>query len=89
MSRLIGISTAQLGGATEDFGNKSVRLINNIRDLLTQVIEKHKTQNYTEAEELATRAYMENFELVESDFWSCKTRPEINGRYRSVTSPGA
>jgi hypothetical protein len=67
MFRLIGISTAQLGGATEDSGNKSIGLINNIRDILTQVIEKHKTQNYTKAGELATKAYMENFEFIESD----------------------
>ena len=32
------------------------------------MIENHKTQNYTEAEELATRAYLDNFELIESDF---------------------
>ena len=67
MSGIAGVSTAQLGGATEDSGNKSIGLINNIRDLLTEVIENHKTQNYTEAEELATRAYLENFEFIESD----------------------
>jgi hypothetical protein len=67
LSGIAGVSTAQLGGATKDSGNKSIGLINNIRDLLTEVIENHKTQNYTEAEELATRAYLENFEFIESD----------------------
>ena len=67
MSGIIGISAIQLGGATEDTGNKSIELINNIRDLLTQVIENHEKQNYTEAEELATKAYLDNFEFIESD----------------------
>ena len=67
LSGIIGISAIQLGGATEDTGNKSIGLINNIRDLLTQVIENHEKQNYTEAEELATKAYLDNFEFIESD----------------------
>ena len=28
------------------------------------MIENHKTQNYTEAEELATRAYLDNFDSL-------------------------
>jgi hypothetical protein len=67
MSGIIGISAIQLGGATEDTGNKSLEVINNIRDLLTQVIDNYEKQNYTEAEELATKAYLDNFELIESD----------------------
>jgi hypothetical protein len=67
MSSIIGISAIQLGGASEDSGNKTIGLINNIRDLLTQVIENHEKQNYTEAEELATKAYLDNFEFIESD----------------------
>ena len=64
---ITGISAAQLGTVTEDSENKSIARIKEIRDLLTQVISKHKTQNYAEAEELATKAYLDNFEYIEAD----------------------
>lgn len=64
---LDGISPVQVGQITEGSDNKSIELINNIRDLLTQVIENHQNQNYAEAEELATKAYLDNFEFIESD----------------------
>jgi len=67
LSGIIGVPAIQLGGATEETGNKSIEVINNIRDLLTQVIDTYGKQNYTEAEELATKAYLDNFELIESD----------------------
>jgi hypothetical protein len=67
MASLAGISLVQVGQAAEESGNKPIELINNIRDLLTQVIENHQNQNYAEAEELATKAYLDNFEFIESD----------------------
>ncbi len=67
ISGITGISAAQLGTGTENPDNKSIAIINNIRGLLTQVMEKHKMQNYTEAEESATKAYLDNFEFIESD----------------------
>jgi hypothetical protein len=67
ISSITGISAVQLGQATEESGNKSLELINNIRDLLTQVTQNLEKQNYTEAEELATKAYLDNFEFIESD----------------------
>jgi len=67
ISGITGISAAQLGTVTENSDNKSIAIINEIRNLLTQVMEKHKMQNYTEAEESATKAYLDNFEFIESD----------------------
>ena len=67
ISEITGIATARLGSVTEDSDNKAISRIKEIRDLLTQVISKHKTQNYAEAEELATKAYLDNFEFIEAD----------------------
>jgi hypothetical protein len=67
ISGITGISAAQLGTVTENSDNKSIAIINDIRNLLIQVMEKHKMQNYTEAEESATKAYLDNFEFIESD----------------------
>src|SRR4029079_15000064 len=66
ISEITGIATARLGSVTEDSDNKAISRIKEIRDLLTQVISKHKTQNYAE-EELATKAYLDNFEFIEAD----------------------
>ena len=52
---------------TEDSDNKPTARIKEIRDLLTQVMSKYKTQDYAEAEELATKAYLDNFEFIEAD----------------------
>lgn len=67
ISEITGITTAQLGSVTEDSDNKSIARIKEIRDLLTQVMSKHKAQNYAKAEELATKAYLDNFEFIEAD----------------------
>ena len=67
ISEITGIATARLGSVTEDSDNKAISRIKEIRDLLTQVISKHKTQNYAKAEELATKAYLDNFEFIEAD----------------------
>ena len=67
ISEITGITTAQLGSVTEDSDNKPTARIKEIRDLLTQVMSKYKTQDYAEAEELATKAYLDNFEFIEAD----------------------
>lgn len=67
VSSIIGFSTTQVEADTKDSGNKSMLMINNIRDLLSQLIEKQKLQSFSEAEEIATRAYLDNFEYIESD----------------------
>ena len=55
-----------MGGATEDSG-KSIVLVNKIRDHLARVTGDYEKQNYVKTEELATKAYLENFESIESD----------------------
>jgi hypothetical protein len=44
----------------------SDQLISNIRDLLNQTITEYDSQNYSEAESLATKAYLENYEYIEA-----------------------
>jgi small-conductance mechanosensitive channel len=41
-------------------------LISNIRDLLDQVVTAYSSQNYSQAESLATEAYLENYEYIEA-----------------------
>jgi hypothetical protein len=42
------------------------QLITNIRDLLNQTITEYDRQNYSQAESLATKAYLENYEYIEA-----------------------
>ena len=42
------------------------QLISNIRDLLNQVVTEYGNQNYSQAESLATEAYLENYEYIEA-----------------------
>jgi hypothetical protein len=46
--------------------SSSDQLISNIRDLLNQTITEYDSQNYSEAESLATKAYLENYEYIEA-----------------------
>ena len=41
-------------------------LISNIRNLLDQVVTAYGNQNYSQAESLATEAYLENYEYIEA-----------------------
>ena len=43
-----------------------IEFISKIRTLLNQTIEAYNNQNYTGAEELATSAYLDNYEYVEA-----------------------
>jgi hypothetical protein len=43
-----------------------IQFISKIRTLLNQTIEEYNNQNYTGAEELATSAYLDNYEFVEA-----------------------
>jgi gas vesicle protein len=45
--------------------SSSSQLISNIRNLLNQTITEYDNQNYSEAESLATEAYLENYEYIE------------------------
>jgi macrodomain Ter protein organizer (MatP/YcbG family) len=46
--------------------SSSDQLISNIRDLLNQTITEYDSRNYSEAESLATKAYLENYEYIEA-----------------------
>jgi hypothetical protein len=41
-------------------------IISNIRNLLNQTLQEYENQNYTEAEAIATEAYLDNYEYVEA-----------------------
>lgn len=52
---------------TEDESNKYIGYLQNARSLLNQTSIEYKNSNYTGAEELATAAYLDNFEYVEHE----------------------
>jgi hypothetical protein len=64
ISEVTGISKESLGGQTG--GTESGEIISEIRSLLNQTVEAYRQQNYAEAEALATTAYLDNFEFIES-----------------------
>jgi plastocyanin len=42
-----------------------IQIISDIRILLNQTLDEYKKQNYTGAQDLATKAYLDNFEFIE------------------------
>src|SRR5918995_274796 len=64
ISELTGVSEDNLGGQTER--TDSGEIISEIRSLLNQTIQAYQQQNYPEAEALATTAYIDNFEFIET-----------------------
>ena len=70
----LSVSGMQMGYAqekeatgTEAESNKFVKYLENARILLNQTSVEYKNSNYTGAEELATAAYLDNFEHVEEE----------------------
>ena len=70
----LSVSGMQMGYAqekeatvTEGEPNKFVDYLENARSLLNQTSVEYKNSNYTGAEELATEAYLDNFEYVEEE----------------------
>lgn len=51
----------------EDESNKFVNYLENARNLLNQTSVEYKNSNFTDAEELANSAYLDNFEYVEDE----------------------
>jgi high-affinity iron transporter len=49
----------------ENESNKYIHYLQNARNLLNQTSDEYRNKNYTGAEELATAAYLDNFEYVE------------------------
>ena len=64
---LVSQGEAAATPATEESKNKSLQAVANVRILLNQTLEVYKAQNYVEAENLATKAYLENYENIEQD----------------------
>ena len=64
ISEITGISKESLGGQTA--GTESGKIISEIRGLLNQTVEAYRQQNYAEAQALATTAYIDNFEFIET-----------------------
>ena len=54
------------GQDTEEIQRQPVKIIEDIQVLLNKILEEYKAQNYMGAEELATVAYLENYEYVEA-----------------------
>ena len=70
----LSVSEMQMGFAlekgaigTEGKSNKFVDYLENARGLLNQSSFEYRNSNYTGAEELATTAYLDNFEHVEEE----------------------
>ncbi len=56
--------------------NEPVDIIENIKALLQQVVKEYEEKEYDEAEELAIKAYLENYELIEG--MVSEASPELN-----------
>lgn len=54
------------GEGTQEIQRQPVKIIEDIQVLLNKILEEYKAQNYMGAEELATVAYLENYEYVEA-----------------------
>lgn len=63
----MGLAQENKAVGTEDESNKFVYYLENARSLLNQTSVDYKNSNYTGAEELATAAYLDNFEHVEDE----------------------
>jgi len=60
LSKIAGIRETSIEDKSPDL------LISNIRSILDQVITAYSNQNYSQAESLATEAYLENYEYIEA-----------------------
>ena len=54
------------GEDTQETQRQPVKIIEDIQVLLNKILNEYKAQNYTGAEDLATVAYLENYEYVEA-----------------------
>lgn len=54
------------GQDTEEIQREPIKIIEDIQVMLNKILEEYKAQNYTGAEEIATVAYLENYEYVEA-----------------------
>jgi hypothetical protein len=66
ISEITGISQESLGGGGQASGIEPIKVIADIRNILNQAVQEYKQQNYNEAETLAIRAYLDNYEFIEN-----------------------
>jgi hypothetical protein len=59
-------STSSLTGAAAASYTKTLQYIANARQLLNQTLDAYQKHNFTGALDLATKAYLDNFEFVET-----------------------
>jgi hypothetical protein len=65
MSGIIGISKEVLGAGSQA-GVEQIKVIAEIRNILNQIIQEYRQQNYNDAKTLAISAYLDNFEYIEN-----------------------
>jgi hypothetical protein len=65
ISEITGISEESVDGGSHP-SIEPIKVIAEIRNILNQTIQEYKRQNYNEAETLAIRAYLDNYEFIES-----------------------
>ena len=65
ISGITGISKEVLGGGSHA-DIVPIKVIAEIRNILNQTVQEYRQQNYNEAETLAIKAYLDNFEYIEN-----------------------
>jgi hypothetical protein len=65
ISEITGISEESVDGGSHP-SIEPIKVIAEIRNILNQTIQEYKRQNYNEAETLAIRAYLDNYEFIEN-----------------------
>jgi len=66
LAEITGLSESQLTGGEGGEEQDPIAIINNIKSLLTQLIEAYRSQDYQGAENIAVEAYLENYEHIEA-----------------------
>ncbi|HZD35563.1 MAG TPA: hypothetical protein VE130_10190 [Nitrososphaeraceae archaeon] len=64
ISEITGISEEDISGTAG--GGEPLAFISEIRSLLNQTLEAYENRNYDEADTLAVRAYLDNYEFIEA-----------------------
>jgi hypothetical protein len=66
ISEITGMSEESLEGGVQQASIEPIKIIAEIRNILNQTVQQYKQGNYNEAETLAIRAYLDNYEFIEN-----------------------
>jgi hypothetical protein len=66
ISEITGMNEESLAGGSQAAGIEPIKVIADIRNILNQAVQEYKEQNYNEAEAMAIRAYLDNYEFIEN-----------------------